>query len=279
MGSLRYSDIDPNIIELLYQRLETQVGRLIDGKIQRRQQWGPTFKQEDIADLTMTDTNYTIPAPEYGKRTLLFSGTLTATRIVRLPDLFSAWWFVINNTNQALQFLNSPSGTVGPIVGPRQTATLITDGTSVFRSTSNVEELVGVKILVDNTRTNLFQAAFASADLKAVGGTVQLIAIAKDAAVPNIQMYTQTVVFVAEHHGNNLGNARWGAVIGLNDGVTVGGGINFTYECNNVAQPAYAGAANTFTFQLTADSDMASAPTTYLQYTIAPLGEIGITLL
>jgi hypothetical protein len=46
-----------------------------------------------------------------------------------------------------------------------------------------------------------------------------------------------------------------------------------------VAQPAYAGAANTFTFQLTADSDMASAPTTYLQYTIAPLGEIGITLL
>lgn len=131
--TLRYSDIDPNVIELLSRQLATPLEQLIDAKLQRRQQWGPTFKQEDIAEITMADANYVVQAPDYGKRVLRFAGTLTAQRIIRVPPLPSAWWICHNRTAQPLQFLTDPTGVTGPTLAPGLVGAIYTDGVGVWQ--------------------------------------------------------------------------------------------------------------------------------------------------
>lgn len=137
-GRLSYgadSDLDPNIIALINRKIETQVETLIDDRVQRRQVWGPTFKQEGIANLTMTDADYIVPSPEYGKRTLVFAGALTAARIVRLPPIPTAWWIVRNNSPHPLTMLIWPTGTEGPTVAPGNVEIVYTDGVVVWRLT------------------------------------------------------------------------------------------------------------------------------------------------
>jgi hypothetical protein len=134
------SDLDPNIIALINRKIESQVEGLIDDRVQRRQLWGPTFKQEGISNLTLPDADYTIPSPEYGKRTLVFGGTLTAGRIVRLPPISSAWWIVRNNTAQPLTMLAWPNGLEGPTIESGNVEIVYTDGITVWRVTGPTAE-------------------------------------------------------------------------------------------------------------------------------------------
>lgn len=134
-GGFKYpssSDIDPNVVDLLYRAIKPKLDSLIDDRQQRRQVWGPTFKQEGIRILPIGDADYVIPAPEYGKRTLIFTGPLTAERRVELPSLSGAWWIIRNDTAGAIKLVAGAEGVTGPVVPIGESAAVYTDGHVVW---------------------------------------------------------------------------------------------------------------------------------------------------
>jgi len=144
-GGFKYpssSDIDPNVVDLLYRAIKPKLDSLIDERQQRRQVWGPTFKQEGIREIPIPDADYIVPAPEYGKRTLMFAGELTAQRTIQLPSLSGAWWIVRNNTPKNLKFIAGVAGTVGPIIASGDTGAVFTDGVTVWLFPTLTQDVV-----------------------------------------------------------------------------------------------------------------------------------------
>jgi hypothetical protein len=144
-GGFKYpssSDIDPNVVDLLYRAIKPKLDSLIDDRQQRRQVWGPTFKQEGIREIPIADADYIVPAPEYGKRTLMFAGALTAQRTIQLPSLSGAWWIVRNNTPKNLKFIAGVAGTVGPIIASGDTGAVFTDGVTVWLFPTLTQDVV-----------------------------------------------------------------------------------------------------------------------------------------
>src|SRR4249920_537114 len=126
------SDLDPNVIDLLFRALEPKLTDLIDQRQQRRQSWGPTFKQEGIRIIPIGDADYEFTSTDYGKRTLIITGTLTAMRRLQLPILSGAWRIIRNDTAQDLKMVAGVGGTAGPIIPAGETAACYTDGVSVW---------------------------------------------------------------------------------------------------------------------------------------------------
>lgn len=136
------------------------------------------------------------------------------------------------------------------------------------------------KDLVDNTRTDIFTVTFGTSDHKAIAGTVRMTIFAKKTSGGNeVQVYKKDIPFLAAHNAATLtGFGIWGGEYGALGGVSTGS-ITFTFECNTTAFPSYALNANTYTFQLTANTDLASTSEFYLIYDIEMNGDIDVALL
>lgn len=288
------TDVDANTLSLITRSLKPSPEQLIEDRQQRRQQWGSTLKREGIAELAVPDVatpDYVVMAPEWGKRTLKFTGTLSATRTIRLPQVPTAWWYVLNYTNQSLRFLMDPNGTEGVLVGPRQTAAVLTpDGIMLNRVTSNVEALYNVKTLTDGVQTDLFKVQFASGDMKGVAGRVELFMRASSSNPPpgQIALGVRTIYFVGLHHPLGIGSSfgRWGeptipagAILG--DAVSSFGGVTIVLSCNGTAHPTFAApVSDAFTYQVTATSGSMGSPVTIeVQYAVFPQGDLAVFII
>lgn len=138
--------------------------------------------------------------------------------------------------------------------------------------------LGGFKALADNTQTDLFSIVFGTGDHTAVGGFVEFVFIARQTTGSNqIQTYTKVLPFSAYHNAaTNTGAATWGSEA-LTAGVTSSGGITYTWRINGSATMPQTG-FNTATFQIVADSDLATVLDLVVYYNVYYTGQIDITL-
>lgn len=95
--------------------------------------WVPDYTY-GIANVTMTSSNVTLTALEYGKRVIAISGTLTANLNLIFPAIVGEW-VVINNTTGAFTVTCKTSAGTGLVVDSTQV--IVGDGTNIYSATSD----------------------------------------------------------------------------------------------------------------------------------------------
>lgn len=86
--------------------------------------------------LALSDANTTLTAAQSLYQVLTFTGTLTATRDVVMPNINGFMWFVVNGSDHSLVF--KVSGQTGTTVATGKSAWIRGDGTDTVRATADV---------------------------------------------------------------------------------------------------------------------------------------------
>ena len=97
--------------------------------------WVPDFTN-GVAAVTMTGSNVTLTALEYGKPIIIISGLLTANLNLIFPDI-AGQWIVINNTTGAFTITcKTAAGTGVEVAGVRA---IVGDGTNIYGEADPLE--------------------------------------------------------------------------------------------------------------------------------------------
>lgn len=104
--------------------------------------WVPGYTS-GVASVTMTGSNVTLTAAQYGKPIIVITGTLTANLNLIFPNIAGSW-VVINNTTGAFTITAKTSAGTGTVVsGVYQ---VVGDGTNIYAFTSPAGIVVGTAV-------------------------------------------------------------------------------------------------------------------------------------
>ena len=146
--------------------------------------WVPDFTN-GVAAVTMTGSNVTLTALEYGKPIIVISGLLTANLNLIFPSI-AGEWSVINNTTGSFSITCKTAAGTGVVVNSVQS--IVGDATNIY-STSNDTGNVGLFKKADSTtvaftKTAAFAVSTAQAITVEVDNIVQNIAAATVVTMP-----------------------------------------------------------------------------------------------
>ena len=98
--------------------------------------WVPEFTN-GVAAVTMTGSNVTLTALEYGKPIIVISGLLTANLNLIFPSI-AGEWSVINNTTGAFTITCKTAAGTGVVVNSVQA--IVGDGTNIYSAPSGITQ-------------------------------------------------------------------------------------------------------------------------------------------
>lgn len=105
--------------------------------------WVPDFTN-GVAAVTMTGTNVTLTALQYGKPVVVISGTLTANLNLIFPNIVGEW-VVINNTTGAFTITCKTAAGTGIALSPGAVRFIVGDATNILAQTA-LGALIGLQI-------------------------------------------------------------------------------------------------------------------------------------
>ncbi len=101
--------------------------------------WVPDYTN-GVTAVTMTGSNVTLTAPQYGKPVIVISGLLTANLNLIFPSI-AAEWTVINNTTGPYTVTCKTAAGTGVVVNSAQA--IVGDGTNIYSAVNDAISLLG----------------------------------------------------------------------------------------------------------------------------------------
>lgn len=121
--------------------------------------WVPDFTN-GVAAVTMTGSNVTLTALQYGKPIIVISGLLTANLNLIFPSI-AGEWSVINNTTGAYSVTCKTSAGTGVVVNSAQL--IVGDGTNIYSAVNDAISLLGKNVAHAAGTADALTAAFTPA--------------------------------------------------------------------------------------------------------------------
>jgi len=121
--------------------------------------WVPDFTN-GVAAVTMTGSNVTLTALQYGKPIIVISGLLTANLNLIFPSI-AGEWSVINNTTGAFSVTCKTAAGTGVVVNSAQA--IVGDGTNIYSTGSDAISLLGENVAHAAGTADALTAAFTPA--------------------------------------------------------------------------------------------------------------------
>lgn len=121
--------------------------------------WVPDFTN-GVAAVTMTGSNVTLTALQYGKPIVVISGLLTANLNLIFPSI-AGEWSVINNTTGAFSVTCKTSAGTGVVVNSAQA--IVGDGTNIYSAVNDAISLLGENVAHAAGTADALTAAFTPA--------------------------------------------------------------------------------------------------------------------
>lgn len=121
--------------------------------------WVPDFTN-GVAAVTMTGSNVTLTALEYGKPIIVISGLLTANLNLIFPSI-AGEWSVINNTTGAYSVTCKTAAGTGVVVNSAQA--IVGDGTNIYSAVNDAISLLGENVAHAAGTADALTAAFTPA--------------------------------------------------------------------------------------------------------------------
>ncbi len=145
--------------------------------------WVPDYTN-GVTAVTMTGSNVTLTALQYGKPVIVISGLLTANLNLIFPSI-AAEWTVINNTTGAFSVTCKTAAGTGVVV--KSTQVIVGDGTNIYSAVNDASAGLFKKAdstTVAFTKTGAFTVSTSQAITVEVNGIVQNIAAATVVTMP-----------------------------------------------------------------------------------------------
>lgn len=121
--------------------------------------WVPDFTN-GVAAVTMTGSNVTLTALQYGKPIVVISGLLTANLNLIFPSI-AGEWTVINNTTGAFSVTCKTAAGTGVVVNSAQA--IVGDGTNIYSAVNDAISLLGENVAHAAGTADALTAAFTPA--------------------------------------------------------------------------------------------------------------------
>ncbi len=121
--------------------------------------WVPDFTN-GVAAVTMTGSNVTLTALQYGKPVIVISGLLTANLNLIFPSI-AGEWTVINNTTGAYSITCKTAAGTGVVVNSAQA--IVGDGTDIYSAVNDAISLLGENVAHAAGTADALTAAFTPA--------------------------------------------------------------------------------------------------------------------
>lgn len=121
--------------------------------------WVPDFTN-GVAAVTMTGSNVTLTALEYGKPIVVITGTLTANLNLIFPAIVNEWT-VINNTTGAYSVTCKTAAGTGVVVNSAQA--IVGDGANIYSAVNDAISLLGENVAHAAGTADALTAAFTPA--------------------------------------------------------------------------------------------------------------------
>lgn len=121
--------------------------------------WVPDFTN-GVAAVTMTGSNVTLTALQYGKPIIVISGLLTANLNLIFPSI-AGEWSVINNTTGAYSITCKTAAGTGVVVNSAQA--IVGDGTNIYSAVNDAISLLGENVAHAAGTADALTAAFTPA--------------------------------------------------------------------------------------------------------------------
>jgi len=121
--------------------------------------WVPDFTN-GVAAVTMTGSNVTLTALQYGKPIIVISGLLTASLNLIFPSI-AGEWTVINNTTGAFSVTCKTAAGTGVVVNSAQA--IVGDGTNIYSAVNDAISLLGENVAHAAGTADALTAAFTPA--------------------------------------------------------------------------------------------------------------------
>lgn len=121
--------------------------------------WVPDFTN-GVAAVTMTGSNVTLTALEYGKPIIVISGLLTANLNLIFPSI-AGEWSVINNTTGAYSVTCKTAAGTGVVVNSAQA--IVGDGVNIYSAVNDAISLLGENVAHAAGTADALTAAFTPA--------------------------------------------------------------------------------------------------------------------
>lgn len=118
--------------------------------------WVPDFTN-GVAAVTMTGSNVTLTALQYGKPIIVISGLLTANLNLIFPSI-AGEWTVINNTTGAYSITCKTAAGTGVVVNSAQA--IVGDGTNIYSAVNDAISLLGENVAHAAGTADALTAAF-----------------------------------------------------------------------------------------------------------------------
>lgn len=137
IGSTPPSSADGHGESLAWAIVETDLGSIVSID-NNRSLFGSQFLRTDISVIALPDADYALTIYQINARVLEFTGAMTATRVVSVPEQAYGEWIVYNHTTGGFPLTLAPFGT-GPIG-----LTIPANSYSYVYYDSNTETMVSV---------------------------------------------------------------------------------------------------------------------------------------
>ncbi len=121
--------------------------------------WVPDFTN-GVAAVTMTGSNVTLTALQYGKPVIIISGQLTTNLNLIFPSI-AGEWAVINNTTGAYSITCKTAAGTGVVVNSAQA--IVGDGTNIYSAVNDAISLLGKNVASAGGTADALTATFAPA--------------------------------------------------------------------------------------------------------------------
>jgi len=147
--------------------------------------WVPDFTN-GVAAVTMTGSNVTLTALQYGKPIIVISGLLTANLNLIFPSI-AGEWTVINNTTGAYSITCKTAAGTGVVVNSAQA--IVGDGTNIYSAVNDAAGNAGLFKKADSTtvaftKTGAFTVSTSQAITVEVNGVIKNIAATTVVTMP-----------------------------------------------------------------------------------------------
>lgn len=133
--------------------------------------WVPDFTN-GVAAVTMTGSNVTLTALQYGKPIIVISGLLTANLNLIFPSI-AGEWSVINNTTGAYSVTCKTAAGTGVVVNSAQA--IVGNGTNIYSAVNDAISSMGELIASAGGTADVLTATFAPAPRKWPNGVPFLV--------------------------------------------------------------------------------------------------------
>lgn len=121
--------------------------------------WVPDYTN-GVTAVTMTGSNVTLTAPQYGKPVIVISGLLTANLNLIFPSIV-AEWTVINNTTGPYTVTCKTAAGTGVVVNSAQA--IVGDGTNIYSAVNDAISLLGEQVASAAGTADALTATFSPA--------------------------------------------------------------------------------------------------------------------